>query len=97
MKSERHARFRKKRMAVGGCVDCSEPAMPGRTRCKKHLLNNYRRVKRYSLKNPELRAYKQRRLRELYKLDGKCTRCAVELDMYVDAGYTKCLNCREEL
>lgn len=93
--AERQTRYRKRRMEVGGCIDCSQPAIPGKVRCNKHLLNNYVRVKQYTLKNPGLRAYKQARLRELHKLEGKCTRCAVELDVYADAGYTKCLNCRE--
>jgi len=28
--------YREKRIAVGGCVDCSSPAEPGKKHCKRH-------------------------------------------------------------
>lgn len=32
----RRQRYRVRRRAVGGCVSCAQPALPGRTRCATH-------------------------------------------------------------
>lgn len=32
----RRQRYRVRRRAVGGCVSCAQPALPGRTRCETH-------------------------------------------------------------
>ena len=94
---ERQRIRRKVRREHGLCHDCLAPAFPGKSRCSKHLLDNYRNTVAYSRRKPWIRAENEKIRRQRLKINGKCIRCAVVLDADMDGGHFKCLNCREEL
>lgn len=76
--------YKAKHKSVGLCVDCSDWALPGRIRCKKHQ-ESLRPLMRKAL----------RKIRARRRDEGRCTSCGVPLHSDMDTGKVKCLNCRE--
>ena len=71
----------------GLCVDCSEPAVVGKTRCEKHFERN--RI----YDNKRNKARKQK-----YKDENKCPKCSAPLtELDLEDGYIECCNCRQKL
>lgn len=73
------------------CVDCSEPAIDGKRRCKKHLYGNNDARFKYSHSHKDKRNALNRRLRERLKKEGRCIACGAPRD---DPDRAQCVNCR---
>lgn len=73
--------YKQRKRAKGLCEVCIEDALPGKRYCTTHQQKLNQRRERYRQRNKYIR----------------CTRCKNKLDEDMDKGYTKCLNCREEL
>lgn len=82
---------------AGLCIECGEPAVEARARCAKHLLEDYRSLRRYRQRRPWLVALYRRQLVQRWADNGQCIRCGLVLDADADAGRVKCQNCREEI
>ena len=78
-----HKQREKGLCTVGGC---SNFAIGGRNVCKEHLDK-----RRKSDRN------RMRKVREIWRLEGKCTRCGVPLHKEMDEGCVTCINCRTKI
>ena len=67
---------------LGLCVDCSEKALTGLTRCEKHR-------KSHVENNRELKHWRQ--------ANNKCPSCGTPLEEEIDSGNTKCFNCCHDI
>lgn len=82
-KITKEKRYRNWHKKAGLCVKCPKPAEHPTNLCKAHRKLERERA---NLLNPG--RYKQR------EEDGKCKRCAILLDPYIDKGCKTCFKCR---
>lgn len=80
-----NASYKKRHKELGLCLDCSQRATHG-CRCEIHWINTRLNV-----------AVSMKRLRSKHKENGECIRCGKPLHDEMDAGYAKCLTCREKM
>ena len=78
------------------CHDCSEPPIPGQTRCKKHAMTNRQRRMKYYSEHREIELERFRKRREKYISEGRCPRCSAPLNPDRDGDNVQCLNCNED-
>ena len=86
--------YRARNAAKGLCRDCSNPALPGETRCALCNSKQRWRHREWYAKNRKRQRERQQRLKELYKAEGRCTKCSGVLDSEADFGYVTCITCR---
>ena len=77
-------KYRARHFALGLCIYCANPAVPGRLSCETCLAKD-----REANKVKNVRYYKQ------YADQGRCVRCSTPLNTDSDTGMKCCLNCRE--
>ena len=75
------------------CYDCSEPPIPGQTRCKKHAAAHRLAATRYFLSNRDKVYERNNETKKRYKMEGKCPRCGTPLNEERDGNNACCLNC----
>jgi len=86
------AEYRKRHKALGLCMDCPNPAIPGMTRCASCNYSNLRRNAKYRRQHPgRQRAKKAKEYRER-KDAGRCPKCGRILTDY-DEGNIQCSVC----
>jgi hypothetical protein len=68
--------YKRRHLAQGLCVYCSEKAVPGRTLCKKHLLNHRSSSLKYKKKARKMK---------------RCPDCNTPLHPEMDEGHIYCL------
>jgi hypothetical protein len=73
-------RYRERHLEQGLCVDCPEPAKPGKIRCRYHAA--YHR----DINNRNNQKYTRMRLE-----NNLCSRCGTPL---IEGEATRCVNCR---
>ena len=93
-KEDGRAKYKRKHKQLGLCVECSRPAIPGRTLCKIHSAHNSERCSKSYYDNLDKRRREMKRRREQYRKDGRCIMCSAYLQEE-DEGFVNCMNCRQ--
>jgi sugar lactone lactonase YvrE len=78
-------RSRKYKKEEGLCDNCRKPATHG-----YFCIEHWRMAKVRNRKGARKQVAKR-------KVEGKCIRCVAPLDPDADAGFVKCINCREDV
>jgi len=82
---DRSRRSKEKKVALGICISCCEPATHWRY-CKKHWLIHKESKRRY---------YRKRSM--IMEKSGRCSNCGAPLDPDSDDGCKSCITCRERV
>ena len=85
-------------MARETCWDCSEPKIPNRSRCAKHLKDRRKSTLEYHHRNKERRNEERKERYRNRAESGVCVRCGGRLDeMNVIKGYKTCGSCHDDM
>jgi len=78
--------YKQRHKNLGLCTDCSEKALPGRTRCFTHDVNH-----RLWKEDPQKNHERTIKWKKYWEENGLCKGCGAELD--IDSS-KYCMNCR---
>ena len=79
----------------GLCVDCSQPAAPGRIRCWTHAKSLCKSATNWYKAHREEQLVYSKIKREQYEKNFRCKRCSTPLwEDEIKAGLKTCSNCR---
>jgi hypothetical protein len=88
-------KLRVARMEKGVCEVC-EGEVFSKNLCVKHLLMKNNNSKKWSRRNKEYQTKKSFSWREMYKKEGRCYKCGIQLHPEMDSGYMSCSMCAEK-